>query len=238
MATSKPISTISYNSESFLRSKLDDLYKAHIIQAWQYFSHKGEDGDKDHIHLRIEPNKKIDPMELSDLFREFVPGNDKPLGVRPWRPSKEEDWILYGLHDAQYLKLKYGGGEKGEKLPYTLDDMQVSDYYDKEVAYIRAKSSLAHTSQNLVKRLQGGENATTLLQEGENPYVVNACVRALSDNDYQRLAKERSNLEKENFKLQRKIEQLVTELEACGCIISAEDDDGTIYFSTISKETV
>ena len=117
MATQKPISTISYNSEEFLKEKLEIWYKAHIIQAYQYIKHKGEDGDKDHIHLRIEPNKKLDPMTLVEDLREFVVGSDKPLGVRPFRPSKEEDWILYAVHEKKYLDHKSGGGEKGEKLP-------------------------------------------------------------------------------------------------------------------------
>lgn len=115
MATQRPISTISYNSESFLIEKLQRLFDAHVIQAWQYICHKGEDCDKDHIHLRIEPNKRIDPMELTEMFKEYEKGKDKPLGVRPWRQSKEEDWFLYAVHDSDYLSLKYGGGERGEK---------------------------------------------------------------------------------------------------------------------------
>ena len=93
MATQKPISTISYNTEAFLHEKLEIWLNAHIIQAYQYICHKGEDGDKDHIHLRIEPNKKLDPMDLQDQLKEYQIGCEKPLGCRPFRPSKEEDWI-------------------------------------------------------------------------------------------------------------------------------------------------
>ena len=118
MATQKPISTISYNSEAFLKEKLNEWYKDHIIQAYQYICHKGEDGDKDHIHLRIEPNKRVDPMALTEQLKEFEIGKIKPLGIRPWRASKEEDWFLYAVHDKDYLKLKYGGFQKFEKLPY------------------------------------------------------------------------------------------------------------------------
>lgn len=90
MATQKPISTISYNSEKFLKEKLTSWYNAHIIQAYQYILHKGEDGDKDHIHLRIEPNKRVDPMSLSEDLKEFEAGKEKPRGCRPWRPSKRK----------------------------------------------------------------------------------------------------------------------------------------------------
>lgn len=190
MATSKPISTISYNTEPFLKEKLDTWVNSHIIQAYQYICHKGEDGDKDHIHLRIEPNKVLDPMVLMEELREFVKGNDKPLGCRPFRPSKEEDWILYAVHDKQYLNIKYSGGEKGEKLPYKWQDIKVSYMYDMEVSFIRAKAYLEHTSVNLATRLQQGISPINLVLQGENVHTVNALSKALYSNDYSRLAQE------------------------------------------------
>lgn len=190
MATQKPISTISYNTEFFLKEKLDTWYKAHIIQAYQYICHKGEDGDKDHIHLRIEPNKKLDPMDLLEQLREFQLGNDKPLGCRPFRMSKEEDWILYVVHDPTYLKLKYGGGEKGEKIPYKWQDIVVPEYYDMEIAYIRAKANLEHTSVNMATRMQNGESPISLILQGENPYIVNSLMRTLQSSDYNRISSE------------------------------------------------
>lgn len=187
MATQKPISTISYNSEKFLKEKLNSWYNAHIIQAYQYIVHKGEDGDKDHIHLRIEPNKRVDPMSLSEDLKEYEAGKEKPRGCRPWRPSKEEDWILYAVHDKKYLKFKYGGGEKGEKLPYKWKDIKVSDDYDIEIAFIRARASLEHTSGNIASRMKKGDLPLSLILEGENVYTVNAIMHALQKNDYIRL---------------------------------------------------
>ena len=190
--TSKPISTISYNTENFLVEKLETWRKSHIIQCYQYIVHKGEDGDKDHIHLRIEPNKKLDPMTLTDELLEYEKGKDKPLGCRPWRPSKEEDWILYAVHDEDYLKLKYGGGESKEKLPYKWQDIVVSEHYDMEVAFIRARQALEHTSANIASRIQEGEKPLNLLLEGENVHTVNGIVRALISNDYTSLARKYS----------------------------------------------
>lgn len=220
MATQKPISTISYNSEKFLREKLDIWVNAHIIQAYQYIPHKGEDGDKDHIHLRIEPNKKLDPMDLLEQLREYRIGEDKPLGCRPFRPSKEEDWILYAVHDEQYLKAKYSGGERGEKLPYKWQDIRVSEYYDMEIAYIRAKSYLEHTSVNIASRMQQGENPLNLIMQGENVYTVNALMRALTVTDYQR-ALDELNRTKEQ------LTSLVEAVERLGYSI-VNDDDGNI----------
>lgn len=205
MATQKPISTISYNTEPFLKEKLDDLVNAHIIQSYMYIKHLGEDGDKDHIHLRIEPNKRIDQMDLTDKFKEYIQGNDKPLGVRPWRPSKEEDWILYAVHDSKYLSLKYGGGDKGEKLPYKWEDIKVSDGFDMEIAFIRAKASLEHSTVNLATRIQSGEKPLNMVLQGENPYIVNSLLRLLSDTDYTRLQGELTSL---NDRFNRLLEAL------------------------------
>lgn len=221
MATQKPISTISYNTESFLKEKLDNWINAHIIQSYQYICHKGEDGDKDHIHLRIEPNKKLDVMDLMEQLREYKLGNDKPLGCRPFRPSKEEDWILYAVHDEQYLKIKYGGGEKGEKLPYKWQDIKVPEYYDMEIAFIRAKSYMEHTSVNMATRLQNGDNPLNLILQGENVYTVNALMRALSVTDYQRIANELATV-------QARLAQLIQAVEEYGLSIECDESSGGI----------
>ena len=218
MRTSKPISTISYNSEEFLKEKLETWINAHIIQSYMYIKHKGEDGDKDHIHLRIEPNKKLDPMNLTEQLKEYKIGDKKPLGCRPWRQSKEEDWILYAVHDKQYLDIKYGGGEKGEKLPYEWQDIIVPEYYDMEIAYIRAKSYLQHTSSNIATRLQKGESALSLALQGENPYMINALMRTLSANDYTRL-------QDCFYELQSKYSQLIKAIENEGYVIELDNEN-------------
>lgn len=216
MATQKPISTISYNTEAFLREKLDDLVKAHIIQAYQYICHKGEDGDKDHIHLRIEPNKKLDPMDLADKLLEYQIGKDKPLGCRPFRPSKEEDWFLYAVHDPQYMKFKYSG-DKGEKIPYKWQDIKAPENYDVEVAFIRAKSHLEHTSGNMAARLQNGDNPLSLILQGENVYTVNALMRALTTTDYQRIAEEL-------VQTRSQLDMLVQAVEEQGFVIESDSE--------------
>lgn len=223
MATQKPISTISYNSEAFLVEKLQNLYDAHIIQAWQFITHKGEDGDKDHIHLRIEPNKRIDPMELTEMFKEFEKGKDKPLGVRPWRQSKEEDWFLYAVHDSDYLSLKYGGGERGEKLPYDWKDINISPDYDLETAWIRAKAAQKHSTVNIASQIQNGQNPVDLVFQGENPYTVMNILRLISGTDYSRLAAEYK-------KLYDDYQSLIDALNRDGLIVS-RDENGRLIIS-------
>lgn len=205
--TNKPISTISYNTEAFLKEKLDKWVKAHKIQTYMYICHKGEDGDKDHIHVRIEPNMKLDPMDLSDELQETDPNNEKPLGCRPFRPSKEEDWFLYVVHDKDYLKIKYKGGEKGEKLPYDWHAIVTPDSYDVEVAMIRARAHLEHTTSKMIERLAKGEvTPLDLVVEGENVFQVNAVRNTLCKNDYDRLRAQYDYYYAECEKLRKAIE--------------------------------
>lgn len=111
MKTSKPISTISYLSEPFLRAKLEELEKQKVIEFWCYIRHKPEDDEsklKKHAHLYIIPAKMIQTVELMDALKEFDPKNpDKPLGVINFKNSKRfGDWCLYCLHDKAYLASK------------------------------------------------------------------------------------------------------------------------------------
>lgn len=219
MATQKPISTISYNSEEFLREKLEEWHHAHIIQAYQYIVHKGEDGDKDHIHLRIEPNKRLDPMDLQEDLKEYVRDNAKPLGCRPFRPSKEEDWFLYAVHEPSYLSLKYNGGDKGEKIPYSWQDIKAPDDYDVEVAFIRAMASLKHSSVNMATRLRQGDRALDLVLEGENPYMVNSLMRLVSKTDFERLSSDYRSLQSD-------YNTTIQEIQSLGYVVG---DDGHVY---------
>lgn len=220
MATQKPIATISYNTEPFLKEKLEEMLKAHIIQAYMYIKHKGEDGDKDHIHLRIEPNKKLDPMNIQDILQEYQNGAKKPLGVRPFRPSKEEDWILYAVHDKAYLNHKYGGLENHEKLPYDWKDIVVPENYDLEVAWIRAKQYAAHTPSSIVSRIKQGEKPVNLVEQGENVFTINAVMRSLQDYDY-------LSIVQENQELKRKLEVIQDGLKRMGLELT-QDEDGCI----------
>ena len=222
MATTKPISTISYNTEPFLREKLEDWVKAHLIQAYMYICHKGEDGDKDHIHLRIEPNRKLDPMDLTEILKEYEKGKDKPLMVRPWRPSKEEDWILYAVHDPEYMRIKYGELPKGEKIEYDWKEIKANEEFDVETAYIRAKASLKHSSVNLAKRIQSGEKPADMVLQGENVFTVTAIHRAMYTNDY-------AKLKEENKKLTKQLYSLVAAIEHEGFNVMNDEQYGTLY---------
>ena len=224
MATSKPQSTISYNTEAFLKEHLDDWVKGHLIQAYQYICHVGEDGDKDHIHVRIEPNKSIDVMNLSDALKEYVQGEEKPRGVRPWRPSKEEDWFMYVVHDPEYMRLKYGEGEKGEKLPYEWTSIVTPEDYDLQVAFLRAKSALSRSAPNMAKRITEGEKPVNLVLEGRNPFAVNAVMNLVKTNDYTRLQDEYKVLSERYDDLNDRFEKLLDAIYNAGFYVAVHNE--------------
>ena len=125
MRTSLPVSTISYNSVDFLVDALRCMQANGEISFWSFIAHHGEGGDKDHIHVYVEPSRLRSQDDWKNqYFLEFDPQKpDKPLSVTSWRKSKWRDWYLYGLHDKLYL---LGKGECKE-YSYTLADMVASD---------------------------------------------------------------------------------------------------------------
>jgi len=143
MRTSKPVSTISYNSQEKLESTLNALYQMGKIAFWAAVRHDGEtldDGtiEKDHWHVYIEPNERLDTMEIQKLSQEFDPKRpDKPLKMIDFRPSKWEDWIWYTLHDSDYLRTK----AEFREFSYSRKDYIFSDQDEFDYRFDRARNS-------------------------------------------------------------------------------------------------
>lgn len=108
MQTSKLISTISYNSPVHLQGTLFRLVKAGVLEYAHWVQHKAEaDEKKDHIHVVMKPNRRLDTSAIRNQFEEIVIGQDKPLGVLPFKStSRMSDWMLYSAHDINYLLKK------------------------------------------------------------------------------------------------------------------------------------
>ena len=127
MKTTKPISTISFNSPEYLRHKLAELTKARVISFWAFIPHLPEDdegGKKAHCHVYIEPSKSIQTDDLRDQFKEFDPDKpDKPKGCLTFNSSKFDPWYMYGLHDKRYLSSK----SLVKKYHYRSEDFVTSD---------------------------------------------------------------------------------------------------------------
>ena len=139
MRTTKPVSTISYNTEAFLEGVLTELVKAHKVAFWAYIKHTAEEDEhKDHLHVYIEPNGKLDTMDLQDLLSEVDMKNPgKPLKCVDWRSSKWDDWYLYGIHYEPYLKMKF----ETRMYHYEKKDVKTSDTDDLENRVYRTMHS-------------------------------------------------------------------------------------------------
>lgn len=125
MKTSKPFSTISYNTEAYLNQRLSDLVNRRQIDFFAWVEHfPEEDEKKAHKHLYIVPNGRVDTDQLLDYLLEIDPKlPDKPLKcIRP-HSSRFGDWYLYALHDTSYLASK----GQSRRYHYTLDDVHSSD---------------------------------------------------------------------------------------------------------------
>lgn len=170
MKTSKPISTISYNSEEFLKAKLDYLVRSGEIVFWYYIKHHGEYDketdiqDKDHIHVYIESGNKIDTIKLGEMFLEYENGdlNSKPLKCMPFRVSKPYDALLYNIHHTQYLLTKF---EKKE-FSYTLDDIVTNDKDYLLQLYSEAMHSDIFKRDRMVKLMDSGVSVSEMCYHG------------------------------------------------------------------------
>lgn len=158
MATSKPISTISYNSADFLVDRLNDLIRSGAVSAWFFIKHYGELGEdeacgKEHIHLLLVPNRCIDMMKIAASFIQFDPENpDKPLKCLPFRPSKLVDWFLYAVHDPDYLQSHCMDRE----YVYDISDIQTNDIDYLNQLWVEARQSLR---SNPVYRMKQAVNS-------------------------------------------------------------------------------
>lgn len=125
MKTSKPFSTISYNSPDFLNQKLGELVARRQIDFYAWVLHyPEEDETKEHKHLYIVPNGRIDTDQVLDYLLEIDPKKpDKPLKCMRPHSSKFADWYLYALHDTAYLASK----GQARKYHYVIDDVQTAD---------------------------------------------------------------------------------------------------------------
>lgn len=132
MKTSKPISTISFNSPEHLEKTCKELVRSKIISYWVFIEHKPEGkkdeaGEKFHNHLYLEPSKLLQTDDLKEIFNEYDPKNpEKPRTVISWQSSKFDHWYLYALHDKGYLASK----GQSRKFSYSHEDLRTSDEDD------------------------------------------------------------------------------------------------------------
>lgn len=170
MKTSKPISTISYNTEKFLKAKLDYLVRSGEVAFWYYIKHHGEYDketniqDKDHIHVYLEFADRVDTIKLGEMFLEYENGdlNSKPLKCMPFRVSKSYDALLYNIHHAQYLLQKF----EQKEFAYTIDDIVSSDRDYLNQIYSEAMHSDIFKRDRMMKLMDSGVSVAEMCYHG------------------------------------------------------------------------
>ena len=133
MRTARPFSTISYNSESYLKSRLDELVNRRVLDFYAFIEHIAEeDEEKNHFHLYMEPSSIIQTDTITDYLKEDDEKHpDKPLGCIHCKSSKFGDWYMYACHDKAYLMSK----GQTRKHHYVQEQFVVSDmlYFREEI---------------------------------------------------------------------------------------------------------
>lgn len=167
MRTSKPFSTISYNTESFLKSKLEELRQSGFIDFYAYIEHFPEDDElKVHKHLYIVPSSIISTDFFIERLKEHDPDNpDKPLGCIVCRSSKFADWYMYGVHDKAYLASK----GQSRKHYYTEKDFVVSDqiFFREEIHMIDRSKFVG--MERLINAVESNVSFSEMVRLGQVP---------------------------------------------------------------------
>lgn len=165
----KPLSTISYNTEDYLKLKLNELIKNKLIDFWCYIKHKGEiniltgEVEKDHIHLFFTPIVAIEKDSIREYFDEIDPNNiTQPLKVMPMRISDFENWCLYVLHNEYYLHEK----NEVKQYHYNIKDFVSSDsdifnYFVNDINYNKYV-----VKYQTIEKIIAGSNPLELFLDG------------------------------------------------------------------------
>lgn len=108
MRTQKAISNIAYHRPEVWRNIVNGLREAEVIGPCLWIAHKGEGGDKPHIHFVLLGGFKTYKTEgLQSLFGLDIIEGQKATVTALWRVTKSiNDWVLYGIHHPKYLILK------------------------------------------------------------------------------------------------------------------------------------
>lgn len=185
--TALPMSTISYNSVEFLTIKLTAMLDSGKLDDFRFIRHIGEDGDKDHVHLWVRPSKRLDFKALSDDLREVDLSNPgKTLGVLPWRKSDADNWLMYILHDPDYLAIhSKANDEPTHKIEYSLQDVYTPYPEQLERDFRRAVSLRQTDAQRVIQALQRGMSVVDIMYTIQmNPTQIQAIARAYQEAVY------------------------------------------------------
>lgn len=168
MRTSKPFSTISYNSDKYITLKLNSLVDSGKISFWCAIRHKPEEDEKkSHLHIYIVPSAMFQTDDLKSYLAEVDPEHPKqPLTCISARPSKTfDDWVLYALHDKRYLTSK----GLSRQHHYNRDALFTSDTNELDCLFNEVDMCKYTVYQTLLDFKQDGKTFEQLLLTGQVP---------------------------------------------------------------------
>lgn len=155
MRTTKSISNLAYHRPEVFAERVRELRASGVIGPCLWIAHKGEGGDKDHIHvLLLGGVKTYNTDGLSSLFGfDVFPDGSKGSMTPLWKTTKEaSDWVLYGIHDPRYLVHK---GETKEH-SYSFDDIKCCEEDEDllRTLVIDAKAFLENLGDKVILRVK------------------------------------------------------------------------------------
>lgn len=168
MRTSKPFSTIDYNSTEFLERKLNEMLNRGVLDFWVFVEHLPEDDEtKKHKHLFCVPSKLLDTVQFVNELKEIDPIKplEKPLCCINPRSSKFTDWYLYCLHDKAYLLSK----GQARKHFYSNNDLVASDADYLQDLIHQIDLSKINRTQVIVEAVESKIPFETLVRQGQIP---------------------------------------------------------------------
>ena len=165
MVTSKLVTNIYYGEKDYLKECLEELVKDGAIAYWVYICHFGErqfnpienvwQGDrlKNHIHVGIKPNKRLN---LDLVYGECMQMLDGKLTgfTRNWEIVRSSmDFWLYLFHFKDYLVAKNLVREYNySKTDIVCSDQDILDYeLNRALEEFWAQHGVSHEVQKVVK---------------------------------------------------------------------------------------
>lgn len=158
-----------WGSNEFLKSTLTQLERDKRLSFWAFIKHKAEEDEKkDHQHIYLVPNGRLDTDIVANALVEYDTTNLLPIKVSPFKPSKFDDWCLYVLHDKAYLT------SKGLVKKYHYQSAEIvasnEDYFRELYNSIdRSKLNRIAVIQEAVKT---GESFSSLVKRGAVPMGI------------------------------------------------------------------
>lgn len=193
MNTRRVISNITFNSLDFFGSVCESLVSDHLIEWCYWIQHQPDtDDSKPHIHFVLQPSKTINTDSLRKSFLEVDINNSLPiLPLSKWYfTTSIDDWILYCLHDIDYLRFK----GLYRNIHYSYADFYSTDIDSFHHDYCNINRSRFSALSALDNAISSNKSFASLVQSGVIPINLRAQYEAqyralkklyLSDNHIQ-----------------------------------------------------